>query len=126
MKRLFVALVLLLMSFLSTLAPLQGLRGLAVGAPHAGPRGAHPSPDRVGASAQRDACGTPVGASRRRSDHGSELLVGSWATESAKDRAALLDALTTGLSLADEELLERALDDSSRVVRQRAAGLLAG
>jgi len=31
-KRLFVALVLLLMSFLSALAPLEGLRGLAMGA----------------------------------------------------------------------------------------------
>jgi hypothetical protein len=54
-----------------------------------------------------------------------ELVEGTWATESAEDRAAFLMAFETGLSMADEPLLEAALDDRAKDVRQTAAALLA-
>ncbi len=44
-----------------------------------------------------------------------ELLAAGWSRENAEERAQLLAALRHGLSLADEEFLEDALDD-------RAAG----
>ncbi|MFV9506434.1 MAG: DUF5691 domain-containing protein [Oscillochloridaceae bacterium umkhey_bin13] len=52
-------------------------------------------------------------------------LEASWATEKASDRAAFVAALATGLSPADEDLLEMALDDRSKEVRNAAAALLA-
>ncbi|MDX3006001.1 DUF5691 domain-containing protein [Kribbella solani] len=48
-----------------------------------------------------------------------------WATESAATRADFLGLFADGLSLADEEFLESALDDRSREVRRVAARLLA-
>jgi hypothetical protein len=57
---------------------------------------------------------------------GRELLAGGWATEGPAERAALLDALAVGLSAADEEFLEAALDDRRKEVREAAAELLAG
>ena len=64
----------------------------------------------------------------RRRDPGRarELLEAAWGTESQDDRAALLEALGTGLSGADEPLLERALDDRRRQVRGVALDLLVG
>jgi Family of unknown function (DUF5691) len=53
-----------------------------------------------------------------------DLLIGTWDTESAQDRAALLGTFAVGLSTADEALLERALDDRRREVRIVAADLL--
>jgi hypothetical protein len=53
------------------------------------------------------------------------LLDAGWAGESVPDRAALLEVLRTGLSTADEPLLERALDDRRKDVRVHAMHLLA-
>lgn len=54
-----------------------------------------------------------------------EALAGTWAKEPAADRAAFLGTFATGLSLADEEFLEDALDDRAKDVRTVAANLLA-
>lgn len=54
-----------------------------------------------------------------------ELLRETWAKESAPDRAAFLAAFEHGLSPADEEFLEAALEDRGKDVRQLAADLLA-
>jgi Family of unknown function (DUF5691) len=54
------------------------------------------------------------------------LLASAWDSEPPDDRAALLQALDTGLSADDEPLLERALDDRRRQVRTVALDLLAG
>ncbi|GAA1597683.1 DUF5691 domain-containing protein [Kribbella hippodromi] len=56
---------------------------------------------------------------------GRAELVEVWATESAATRADFLGLFADGLSLADEEFLESALDDRSREVRRVAARLLA-
>ncbi|UGT38575.1 DUF5691 domain-containing protein [Nocardia yamanashiensis] len=63
----------------------------------------------------------------RREDAGAarEALAASWDTESGAGKAELLAILGPGLSLADEDLLERALDDRRAEVRRLAADLLA-
>ncbi|MDT0184739.1 DUF5691 domain-containing protein [Microbacterium sp. ARD31] len=53
-----------------------------------------------------------------------ELLEAQWSTASAKVRADALRALAPGLSTADEPLLERALDDRAKSVREAAAAML--
>jgi hypothetical protein len=53
------------------------------------------------------------------------LIQSTWAQEKAAERAAFIETLAIGLSAADEVLLEAALDDRSKEVRSRAAGLLA-
>lgn len=58
-------------------------------------------------------------------DIARELMARDWASEKAEDRAALLAALETGLSQADESFLEHALDDRSKEVRRTASRLLA-
>ncbi len=62
----------------------------------------------------------------RRADpaRGRELVAQTWRSETAADRAGLLDALVTGLSDADEPFLESALDDRAATVRAAAAALL--
>lgn len=62
----------------------------------------------------------------RRTDPAAalEALQEVWPTESAATRTDFLALLTEGLSAADEEFLEGALDDRSREVRRVAAGLL--
>ncbi|WP_424212208.1 DUF5691 domain-containing protein [Streptomyces sp. BI20] len=66
-----------------------------------------------------------LGLVRRRSPAAAvELLRATWDTERAEDRLLFLDALRTGLSLADEPFLEAALTDRSRNVRVTAAELL--
>jgi hypothetical protein len=62
---------------------------------------------------------------RRDPDAGRELLARTWDTENADDRAALLGTLEVGLATADQDLLERALDDRRREVRGTALDLLA-
>ncbi|MCW2934004.1 MAG: hypothetical protein JWM19_4966 [Actinomycetia bacterium] len=54
-----------------------------------------------------------------------ELLAAGWSRENAEERAQLLAALGHGLSLADEEFLEAALDDRAAGVRAAAQDLLA-
>jgi hypothetical protein len=54
-----------------------------------------------------------------------ELLRETWAKEPAPDRAAFLATFEHGLSPADEEFLEAALEDRGKDVRQIASDLLA-
>ncbi len=54
-----------------------------------------------------------------------ELLNSNWEAENPVDKAAFLTCLEIGLSLADEPLLERSLDDRRKEVRQAAAPILA-
>src|SRR5688572_12779313 len=54
-----------------------------------------------------------------------ERLRSTWTTEAAQQRALFVQALTTGLSMADEPFLEEALDDRRKEVRAVAADLLA-
>ncbi|HTU72942.1 MAG TPA: DUF5691 domain-containing protein [Trebonia sp.] len=56
---------------------------------------------------------------------GRELLAAGWSRESAEERAQLLPVLSAGLSPADEEFLEAALDDRATAVRAAARSLLA-
>jgi hypothetical protein len=51
------------------------------------------------------------------------LLETAWAGESSEDRARFLTALEAGLSAADDALLEQALDDRRREVRETALDL---
>ncbi|MDR7253193.1 hypothetical protein J2X46_002178 [Nocardioides sp. BE266] len=53
-----------------------------------------------------------------------ELLEEHWSTVSAKVRSDALRALGPGLSSADEPLLEQALDDKAKSVREAAAAML--
>jgi hypothetical protein len=53
-----------------------------------------------------------------------DLLAAAWVTESSEDRARLLAALETGLSADDDAVLDRALDDRRREVRDAALELL--
>ncbi|AEV87577.1 hypothetical protein ACWT_6565 [Actinoplanes sp. SE50] len=62
----------------------------------------------------------------RRSEpaHARRLVESTWGADSSENRARFLGAFTDGLSLDDEELLERALDDRRKEVRQTAVDLL--
>lgn len=55
---------------------------------------------------------------------GLRALQEVWAGEGSREKATLLNCLKIGLSIADEELLEAALDDKRKEVRQPAAKLL--
>src|SRR5690242_12195389 len=77
---------------------------------------------RTGGRAER--IGYLAGLRRRDPAAGRDLLVAGWAAESGEYRARLLGVLATGLSLADEEFLEHALDDPKGAVRARARWLL--
>lgn len=52
------------------------------------------------------------------------LVSNVWPSENADTRRLFIEALETGLSLDDEELLEKALDEKSVVVRRSASALL--
>jgi Family of unknown function (DUF5691) len=56
---------------------------------------------------------------------GRELVAATWSSDGARDRAAFIAGLATGLSAEDEPLLNRALSDRSFEVRRVAAELLA-
>jgi hypothetical protein len=62
---------------------------------------------------------------RRDPDRARDLLAAAWDAEPPDDRAELLKMLATNLSGADEPLLERALDDRRRQIRDVALDLLA-
>ncbi|MES3020745.1 MAG: DUF5691 domain-containing protein [Pseudomonadota bacterium] len=64
----------------------------------------------------------------RRADPAAALaaLELEWPNEPPEHRATLLPCLATGLGLADEAFLERALDDKRKEVRTIAQNLLAG
>jgi hypothetical protein len=53
-----------------------------------------------------------------------ELITAAMSAEGAKERTAFIGAFATGLSLADQDLLESALTDKSKEARQAAARLL--
>ncbi|MGF7124776.1 DUF5691 domain-containing protein [Rhodococcus sp. BE178] len=65
-------------------------------------------------------------AALRRSDPAAATsrLSAAWRSENADSRAALVSELAVDIGPDDEPLLEQALDDRSRRVRQAAAGLL--
>ncbi|HEY6595527.1 MAG TPA: DUF5691 domain-containing protein [Asanoa sp.] len=76
-----------------------------------------------GTTAQRVAY---LGAQRHRDPGGARaLLAAAWDAEPPEGRAALLGTLAVNLSTADEQLLEQALDDRRRQVRDVALDLLA-
>ena len=52
------------------------------------------------------------------------LVTATWASDPADERAAIVEALVEGLSMADEPFLEAALDDRGKTVRRAAAELL--
>ena len=52
------------------------------------------------------------------------LIASTWQEDSPADRVAFLTALATGLGPADEALLEQALDDRRKDVREQARDLL--
>jgi hypothetical protein len=54
-----------------------------------------------------------------------DLVTASWNTAGPDERVMFLNAIADGLSLADEALLDGALDDGHAWVRMAAAGLLA-
>jgi hypothetical protein len=85
---------------------------------------ADPDPDdwATGTPGQRLAHLTAVRASDPAA--GLALLTETFDAEDPDDRARLLGALATGLSLPDEPLLERALDDRRKEVRIVASDLL--
>jgi hypothetical protein len=55
-----------------------------------------------------------------------DLVTASWEVAGPDERVMFLNAIADGLSLADESLLDGALDDGHAWVRKAAAGLLAG
>jgi hypothetical protein len=57
-------------------------------------------------------------------DRARELLESTWAEESSDNRARFLATFGTGLSPRDEPLLEKALDDPRKEVREAALDLL--
>jgi Family of unknown function (DUF5691) len=66
-------------------------------------------------------------ASLRASDPGAarELIAGSWGAAGPDDRVMFVRVMADGPSLADEPLLEAALDDETAWVRRLAADVLA-
>jgi hypothetical protein len=54
-----------------------------------------------------------------------DLITASWEAAGPDERVTFLDVIADGLSLADESLLDGALDDRHAGVRSAAAGLLA-
>jgi hypothetical protein len=61
----------------------------------------------------------------RDPDLAREAMVAHWGSQNAADRREYVLALNRGLCAADEEFLERCLDDRSKVVREAAQSLLA-
>lgn len=114
-----------------TLAAVAGRRGawLAERRPDWGyllaEAGADPNPAdwATGTPGQRLAYLSAIRASDPAA--GLALLTETFDSEDPDDRTRLLGALATGLSLADEALLERALDDRRKEVRITACDLLA-
>ena len=89
----------------------------------AGPVPAGQDAWRLGHTAQR----RQYLASLLASDPGAarDLIRGGWGTAGPAERVMFLSVLASGLSPADEPLLEAALDDRAEDVRSRAATLLA-
>jgi hypothetical protein len=89
-------------------------------------RGAGPDVDAVWADGASDERRALLQRLRRTDPERARALVdATFAEETWEDRVAFVDALADGLSDADEPLLERALDDRRKPVREAAAHLLA-
>ena len=87
--------------------------------------GSSTSTRRGPASSKANPGGRPARADAEGGDVGdAELLESQWESISAKERGEAVRALRHGLSVADEPLLERALDDRAKTVREAAAGTL--
>jgi hypothetical protein len=65
-----------------------------------------------------------AGLRRREPERARELLQQTWATESADDRARMLESFEHGLSARDQDFVEAAATDRSKLVRRVAARLL--
>jgi len=78
---------------------------------------------RLGTASQRRAYLTAL----RAHDPGAarELITGGWAAAGPEERVMFVSVVAEGLSLADEPLLEAALDDGAAFVRKMAAEVLA-
>lgn len=113
----------------SVIAALAGRRGQWLAAQH--PDGRWHVPPDV-ATMDWDTASTAeragVLSQLRAADPASarDRLESTWSQGSAEERVTLLRTLAQNLSLADEEFLERALDDRSVAVRREAASLLSG
>ncbi|WP_104174305.1 DUF5691 domain-containing protein [Arthrobacter sp. Y81] len=111
---------------------LQGLRQQGSGPRGHAPKGSGPQDTGQRAATTYDwAELTTAGATAelerlRRSDPATarELLHAHWDTLSARERAAHVAAFAINLEPADEDLLENALDDKAKSVRDLAADLL--
>jgi hypothetical protein len=77
---------------------------------------------RLGTASQRRAHLTAL----RARDPGAarELIAGSWAAAGPDERVMFVNVMADGLSLADEPLLEAALNDGTASVRRMAADVL--
>lgn len=84
------------------------------------PRPAAGRPDLTGA----DAAFHLERLRRSNPDAALQQLDADWAACSARERATFLALFSTNLRNEDEQLLERALDDKAKSVREVAAGLL--
>ncbi|GAA5105923.1 DUF5691 domain-containing protein [Alloalcanivorax gelatiniphagus] len=108
-----------LLDFASSRPPVSRALGGAIGARGAWLVGLNPAWSGARAVApDTDAAARTSPASAR------ERLEAEWDTVSAKVRAEALLTLRRDVTAADEPLLERALDDRARTVREAAASLL--
>lgn len=107
------------------LHPALGTRGRWLQALKAGGT-EHPPPTTADWAELKSADATTELELLRRSDPAAarEQLTAHWDTLGARERAAHLAAFATNLGADDEELLERALDDKAKSVRDVAAALL--
>jgi hypothetical protein len=97
-------------------------------AEHAAPAVAEAGPGeqkawRTGVSARRRTYLTRL--RQADPDAARDLLADGWATETGVDRAEFIAVLDDGLSLADADFLEAALDDRASTVRNTARRMLA-
>lgn len=65
-------------------------------------------------------------ATVRRDDpaRAHEMIKSTWGADGADERRRFVEAMVVNLSLADEEFLEAALDDKSKLVKRAAAAVL--
>lgn len=85
---------------------------------------AEPSEERWINGTLQERCAELLALRRRDPDRGRAWLEQTWSTDPPGHRAALGQALLEGLSLKDENLLERMLDDRRKEVRLVAVSCL--